>query len=164
MTLSATTVHIGDAVHFTGTGFTPHQRVLAMLDQRALRLRHADGSGTVEGTVHIPWAHRGMHMFSLTAWHGPQHTCSVQIQVIGAAYPPAGGTPGGGGGPNGGWEDGHGQHTWHSGSEHGLTTAGGDDSLAKTGAEKALAYGGAAAGMIAAGGGMLLAMRRRRSS
>lgn len=166
LTLSATTVRMGDDVHFTGTGFVPHQRVLVSLDWRALRLRRADGGGTVDGDVHIPWAHRGMHMFRLTAWRGPHHTCSAQIQVIGGAYPPVGGAPGGGGGSTGGWgwEDGRGRHTHLSSGEHGLTTTSGDHSLAKTGDEKALTYGGAAAGMIAAGGGMLLAMRRRRSS
>ncbi|MEU8587047.1 LPXTG cell wall anchor domain-containing protein [Streptomyces sp. NPDC048664] len=147
LTLSATVVHVGERVHFHGTGFTPRERISVALDRLPVSLRHAHHDGTVDGHTRIPWFARGWHQFRLTGWRSG-HTCVARIHVLRrGAYPPIFDR-------TGAVDDGRG------GAHH----PGHERALAQTGSEKALAYGGTAAGMMAAGGGMLFAARRRRSS
>ncbi|MFI6933877.1 hypothetical protein [Streptomyces sp. NPDC050287] len=150
LTLSATTVHAGGRLGFHGTGFAPRQRVEAELRSFAVVLGTftADRYGEVTDTVTIPRRTQpGFHHFELIARH-PHRKCAVDIKVL---------------------------HTKDRAlladpvnTTTNTTTY--DDKqperagLANTGSGKALALGGAAAGLIAAGGGTMLAVRRRRSS
>jgi LPXTG-motif cell wall-anchored protein len=175
LTLSVTTVRIGDHISFTATGFGNGQAVTALLDRRIVGRFTADPGGTVEGTLTVPRVHRGWHDFRLAA-RQPNRSLSTRIMVeplLGLPSPSPSPT-----GPHApGHHDGHGRQTGFDrpgGSDDGrggpgaLNSGSGQTghrrSLAQTGDETALAYGGAAAGLIAAGGGTLLIMRRRRSS
>ncbi|WP_217566570.1 hypothetical protein [Streptomyces sp. GbtcB7] len=141
LTLSRTTLPAGGALTFRGTGFAARQLVTASLFSHEVVLGRyrADGGGVVTGKVTIPKRTAlGRHTFKLTARH-PSLTLSVRIKVQGRLGRP-------GSEPSGSWNPHH------------------RPGLAETGNEKALALGGAAAGLVAAGGGTMLAVRRRRSS
>ncbi|MFF1476719.1 hypothetical protein ACFVYD_03905 [Streptomyces sp. NPDC058301] len=145
LTLSATTVHAGDQLRFHGACFTPRQRVEADLKSFAVVLGtfRADNRGEVTGTVTIPRRTRpGSHTFELIARH-PHRKFACHIKVLRANSRAALAGP-----VNTSYDD---RQPEHAGP-------------ANTGSGKALALGGAPAGLIAAGGGTLLAVRRRRSS
>ncbi|MFD9563840.1 hypothetical protein [Streptomyces sp. NPDC059994] len=145
LTLSATTVHAGDRLRFRGTGFTPRQRVEADLKSFAVVLGtfRADNRGDVTGTVTIPRRTQpGSHTFELIARY-PHRKLAVGIKVLPANSRAALAGPVNTSSVN--------KQPEHAG-------------LTNTGGGKALALGGAPAGLIAAGGGTLLAVRRRRSS
>ncbi|MEU7962533.1 LPXTG cell wall anchor domain-containing protein [Streptomyces sp. NPDC049097] len=152
LSLSSYTVRPGQAVTFTARGFARRQFVTAELLSRTIVLGHyrADRFGTLRGRVFVPRITSGMHVFRLTGLRPYRHA-AVSLRVM----PPIG-------------RPGDGRHGWHDDGRGGhgnrMGPAGSAQSLAKTGGEKALGLGGAAAGMIAVGGGTLLVMRRRRNS
>ncbi|MFG3057668.1 LPXTG cell wall anchor domain-containing protein [Streptomyces sp. NPDC048231] len=149
LTLSDTVMSPGSRLTFRGTCFRPRETVVAEIHSRGVVLGRyrADSQGVVRGRVTIPRrTDRGTHVFELEGRRSHLRLTAV-IRVINR------------GRDGRGWHhDGRGR----PGNRMGL--AGSAQSLAKTGDEKALGLGGAAAGMIAVGGGTLLVMRRRRNS
>ncbi|MET8631792.1 LPXTG cell wall anchor domain-containing protein [Streptomyces sp. NPDC004680] len=134
---------------FRGTCFLPRETVVAEVHSRGVVLGRyrADSQGVVRGRVTIPrHIDRGTHIFELEGRRSHLRLTGI-IRVTNRG------------------RDGHGWHDDGRGG-HGnrMGPAGSAQSLAKTGGEKALGLGGAAAGMIAVGGGTLLVMRRRRNS
>ncbi|WP_158778638.1 hypothetical protein [Streptomyces cellulosae] len=167
MTVSATTVHPGDTVTFHGSGFTPGQQVDVLLrpPNTVLGTFTADANGNVSGQVTIPPGTKpGYYQFALLNHGGSFRVCAAVIRVVTTQTLRA--VPGGpvdaarqSGAPV---DAAHQSGAPVEAAYHGGTPT--HSGLADTGSGKALALGGAAAGLIAAGGGTMLAVRRRRSS
>jgi hypothetical protein len=153
-------------VTFSGTGFTPGQQVDVLLrpPNTVLGTFTADANGNVSGQVTIPQGTKpGYYQFTLLNHGGPFRVCAARITVVTTTALRAGQ-----GGPVDAAHQGEPVDAAHQGGEPvDAAHQGGTPShsgLANTGSGKALALGGAAAGLIAAGGGTMLAVRRRRSS